>query len=171
MFPLPFAARPVRMAPRWLPVLLAAVLASACSKDAPKDYTRIDADLLTRYLADHHLAAARKQPSGLYLVPISIDTSAVRATPGRTVTVLYSGQLLDGTVFDASAQHGNVPFGFLLGRGEVIAGWDEGIALLHKGDRATLLLPSALGYGAQGYGSSIPPNAPLRFDVQVVDVY
>ena len=146
------------------------VLAPACSKDEPKDYTQIDAGLLTQYVADNHLTAAKKQPSGLVFVPISTDSSAVRATAGRTVKVLYSGQLLNGTVFDASAQHGNTPFSFVLGQGQVIAGWDVGIALMHKGDRATLLIPSGLGYGSDGYGSSIPPNSPLRFDVQLVDV-
>lgn len=172
MFKQPLAARPTPAVPprRLLLALVAATaLASACSKDErQEDYTRIDADLLSKYVADNHFTAAKKQPSGLYYVPVSTDSSAVRATAGRTVKVSYSGQLLNGSVFDASPA--NQPFSFVLGRGDVIAGWDEGIALMHKGDRATLLIPSALGYGSRGAGGSIPPNAALRFDVQLVDV-
>lgn len=83
--------------------------------------------------------------------------------------MLYTGKLLDGTVFDASSRNGNTPYRFVLGARKVIAGWDEGIALLRKGEKGILLIPSALGYGPQG-NQSIPPNAVLYFDVELVDV-
>ena len=86
------------------------------------------------------------------------------------MSVLYTGKLLDGKVFDASSRNGNRPFTFPLGQGKVIQGWDEGIALLRKGEKGILLIPSALGYGARGAGSDIPPNAVRYFDVELVDV-
>jgi FKBP-type peptidyl-prolyl cis-trans isomerase len=134
------------------------------------DYTKADEALIRKYLADNKLSTAQRQPSGLYYVPTKAAPTGTPAAAGKTVSVLYTGQLLDGTVFDASAKHGNEPFDFVLGEGKVIAGWDQGIALMHKGEKGVLLLPSALGYGADGAGSDIPPNAVLRFDVELLDV-
>ncbi len=70
---------------------------------------------------------------------VSSEPNAMQATAGKTVSVLYTGRLINGTVFDASSQHGNKPIEFVLGRGQVIQGWDEGIALMRKGEKATLL--------------------------------
>ncbi|MGI4870271.1 MAG: FKBP-type peptidyl-prolyl cis-trans isomerase [Janthinobacterium lividum] len=113
---------------------------------------------------------AQKQSSGLYYVPVTTNASGTPAVAGKTVSVLYTGTLLDGTVFDASSKNGNKPFDFVLGAGQVIKGWDQGIALMHKGEKAVLLIPSALGYGASGAGSAIPPNTVIKFDVEVTDV-
>jgi len=88
---------------------------------------------------------------------------------GDRVFVHYTGTLEDGTVFDTSANRG-VPFDFVLGRGEVIAGWDQGIAMMKEGGKATLIIPPNLGYGTAGAGSSIPPNATLTFEVELVSV-
>jgi peptidylprolyl isomerase len=88
---------------------------------------------------------------------------------GQVVMVHYTGYLLDGTVFDSSVNRGQ-PFGFPLGQGNVIAGWDEGIALLNQGSRARLIIPSDLGYGELGAGERIPPGATLVFDVELVDI-
>lgn len=93
----------------------------------------------------------------------------VKAEKGKTVSVHYKGQLEDGTVFDSSYKR-NQPIDFPLGMGNVIPGWDEGIALLHVGDKARLVIPSNLGYGARGAGGVIPPNATLIFDVELMDV-
>jgi FKBP-type peptidyl-prolyl cis-trans isomerase len=101
---------------------------------------------------------------------VAPNPTGTPAVPGKTVSVRYTGELLDGTVFDASAKHGNEPFDFVLGEGKVIPGWDEGIALMRKGEKGVLLLPSALGYGPEGAGSDIPPNAVLRFEVELLDV-
>ena len=80
----------------------------------------------------------------------------------------YRGTLFDGTQFDASYDR-NEPFTFELGVGQVIAGWDEGIALMKKGGKATLLIPSAIGYGERGAGDMIPPFTPLVFEVELID--
>lgn len=88
---------------------------------------------------------------------------------GDRVSVHYTGTLEDGTVFDTSANRG-VPFDFVLGRGEVIPGWDQGIALMREGGKATLIIPPNLAYGTAGAGSSIPPNATLTFEVELVSV-
>lgn len=91
------------------------------------------------------------------------------AEKGKTVSVHYKGQLSDGTVFDSSYKR-NEPINFPLGVGQVIKGWDEGIQLLKVGDKARLVIPSNLGYGPQGAGGVIPPNATLIFDVELMDV-
>lgn len=88
---------------------------------------------------------------------------------GDRVSVHYKGALLDGTVFDSSFQR-NQPIEFLLGEGQVIPGWDEGIQLLQVGDRARLVLPPELAYGSRGAGGVIPPNAVLVFDVSLEGV-
>jgi len=92
-----------------------------------------------------------------------------KAENGKTVSVHYSGSLPNGKVFDSSYTR-KKPIEFPLGRGNVIEGWDEGIALLQVGDKARFVIPSHLGYGAQGAGGVIPPNATLIFDVELMDV-
>ena len=87
---------------------------------------------------------------------------------GQKVTVHYTGTLEDGTKFDSSVDR-NQPFAFTLGVGQVIKGWDEGIALLNKGSKAVLKIPSDLGYGPRGAGGVIPPNATLYFEVELID--
>lgn len=92
-----------------------------------------------------------------------------KAEAGKTVSVHYKGQLLDGTVFDSSYKR-NQPIDFQLGQGMVIAGWDEGISLLNVGDKARFVIPPHLGYGSRGAGGVIPPDAVLIFDVELMDV-
>lgn len=91
------------------------------------------------------------------------------AEKGKMVSVHYKGQLADGTVFDSSYKR-NQPLDFQVGVGQVISGWDEGICLLNVGDKARFVIPSDLGYGAQGAGGVIPPNAVLVFDVELMNV-
>ena len=93
----------------------------------------------------------------------------VKAEKGKTVSVHYKGSLTDGSVFDSSYKR-NSPIDFPLGMGQVISGWDEGIALLNVGDKARFVIPPHLGYGAAGAGGVIPPNATLVFDVELMDV-
>jgi peptidylprolyl isomerase len=91
----------------------------------------------------------------------------IPATSGDKVFVHYTGKLMNDTVFDSSYPR-KEPFGFTLGSGQVIKGWDEGIALLHVGDQATFIIPPALGYGERAMGK-IPPNSTLKFDVELVN--
>ena len=102
-------------------------------------------------------------------------TGAV-ATSGSDVTVHYTGWLYDemapqqrGLKFDSSVDRGQ-PFTFLLGAGQVIRGWDDGVAGMKVGGKRTLLIPADLGYGSNGAGGVIPPGASLVFDVELLDV-
>jgi len=97
------------------------------------------------------------------------EGSGVKAEKGKTVSVHYKGQLADGTVFDSSYKR-NQPIDFALGKGQVIAGWDEGIQLLKVGDKARFVIPGDLAYGSAGAGGAIPPNATLIFDVELMAV-
>ena len=108
-----------------------------------------------------------KTATGLFY---KIETPGVGASPsqGQNVSVHYKGSLLDGTVFDSSYKR-NEPIDFPLGVGQVIKGWDEGIALLSKGAKATFIIPADLGYGSAGAGGVIPPDATLQFEVELVD--
>jgi peptidyl-prolyl cis-trans isomerase A (cyclophilin A) len=92
-----------------------------------------------------------------------------KAENGKTVSVHYQGALANGKVFDSSYTR-KKPIEFPLGKGYVIEGWDEGIALLQVGDKARFVIPSYLGYGSSGAGGVIPPNATLVFDVELMDV-
>lgn len=98
-----------------------------------------------------------------------IGTGAV-AEPGDSVTVNYVGSLTDGTVFDASANHGSAGFTFTLGAGQVIKGWDEGIVGMKVGGKRKLVIPPALAYGNQAVGNVIPANSTLVFEVDLLKV-
>ena len=121
------------------------------------------------YLKKNNLTA-QKTSGGTYYVITQPGTGAT-AQKGQTVSVLYKGSIMaTGAVFDASERHGNTPFDFPLGAGQVIQGWDQGIAMLNKGSKAILLIPSPLGYGTHGAGADIPANSILRFDVELVNI-
>ena len=95
--------------------------------------------------------------------------TGLEATNGKKVTVNYSGTLVNGTKFDSSYDRG-VPFSFNLGAGEVIKGWDRGVAGMKVGGKRKLTIPSSLGYGEAGAGGLIPPNATLIFEVELLKV-
>lgn len=119
-------------------------------------------------LVDDLKATMQATPSGLYY-KITETTEGKKANVGDNVSVHYAGKLVDGTEFDSSFKR-NEPIEIPIGVGQVIKGWDEGILLLKEGESATLLIPSELGYGANGPGGIIPPNAWLIFDVKLVKV-
>lgn len=132
--------------------------------------TALEESTLQKYITDNHLTAL-KTADGLYYVVTEQGTGAP-AVAGKQVTVNYTGSLLDGTTFDSNVdpkfKHVE-PFTFGLGQGQVIKGWDEGIALFNVGGKGKLIIPSGLGYGSQGQGP-IPANSILIFDIEVVDV-
>ncbi|MBU2330279.1 FKBP-type peptidyl-prolyl cis-trans isomerase [Patescibacteria group bacterium] len=107
-------------------------------------------------------------PTELTVADIVVGTGT-EAKKGDTVSVNYVGALPDGTVFDASANHGG-PFSFQLGGGQVIAGWDQGLVGMKVGGKRTLIIPPDMAYGARAVGDVIPANATLLFEVELVGV-
>lgn len=117
------------------------------------------------------------QPRGEFSqTDLVVGTGTVATTGGR-LTVNYTGWLYDpaaaeqkGRQFDSSLSPGRAPFQFTLGAGSVISGWDRGVVGMRVGGRRRLVIPPELGYGAQGSGSTIPPNASLVFDIELLNV-
>jgi FKBP-type peptidyl-prolyl cis-trans isomerase len=105
---------------------------------------------------------------GLKYTDEQVGTGAL-AQPGKTAIVHYTGWLMNGTKFDSSLDRGQ-PFSFPVGGGQVIKGWDEGVAGMRVGGKRVLIVPPELGYGARGAGGVIPPNATLKFEVQLLDL-
>jgi FKBP-type peptidyl-prolyl cis-trans isomerase len=106
---------------------------------------------------------------GLIIKDDTVGTGTIAAV-GDTVTVNYTGKLDDGTTFDSSLNPGRTPFSFTLGLAQVIKGWDDGVLGMKIGGTRELTIPPALGYGAQGAGSVIPPNATLHFTITLLSV-
>ena len=106
--------------------------------------------------------------SGLQIIDIEVGGGESPQT-GQTVVVHYTGWLADGTKFDSSVDRGD-PFSFTIGRGQVISGWDEGVATMKVGGKRRLIIPPELGYGATGYPPIIPANAQLTFDVELLEI-
>jgi FKBP-type peptidyl-prolyl cis-trans isomerase len=111
-----------------------------------------------------------KTASGLQYQEEVVGTGAT-ATAGHMVAVKYMGSLTNGKVFDSTDNHGGQPFTFNLGAGEVIKGWDEGVAGMKVGGKRKLIIPASLGYGSQDVGNGlIPPNSTLIFEVELVAI-
>jgi FKBP-type peptidyl-prolyl cis-trans isomerase len=106
--------------------------------------------------------------SGLRYTDVEVGTGA-EARSGQTAVVHYTGWLTDGTKFDSSKDRGQ-PFAFPLGGGRVIKGWDEGVQGMKIGGKRILNIPASLGYGASGAGGVIPPNAQLKFEVDLLEL-
>ncbi len=107
----------------------------------------------------------KRTPDGVYYT-IRKAAEGTTIMPGDTAQTFYTGKLLDGTTFDSNV--GKEPFPVIVGMGQVIRGWDSGLMALKKGEKATLLIPSPLGYGERGAGGAIPPNSVLIFDVEIL---
>lgn len=110
----------------------------------------------------------KKTSSGLQYEDL-VAGSGNTPSPGKQVTVHYTGWLTNGTKFDSSLDK-NQPFTFTIGRGEVVPGWDEGVMTMKLGGKRKLIIPPELGYGAAGAGGVIPPNATLVFEVILLDI-
>ena len=115
---------------------------------------------------------ATTTPSGLQIIDTKPGTGPSPKT-GQTCVMHYTGWLYEngakGKKFDSSVDRGQ-PFEFKIGQRQVIGGWDEGVASMKVGGKRTLIIPAALGYGAQGAGNAIPPNATLMFDVELLGI-
>ena len=107
--------------------------------------------------------------SGLKYQDVVVGKGAQPKT-GQTVVVNYTGQLTNGKVFDSSLAPGRTPLEFVLGRGRVIKGWDEGVASTHVGGKRKLVIPPELAYGARRIPGVIPPNSTLTFDVELLKI-
>ncbi len=118
------------------------------------------------YVADNNVTAEPTQ-TGLYYVETK-KGNGNKPAPGDKIKVHYTGKFVDGTVFDSSVDRGE-PFEFMLGARQVIPGWDEGLSYMSVGGKAQLIIPSAMGYGAQP-GGRIPPFTPLVFDVELLAI-
>ncbi len=106
--------------------------------------------------------------SGLQYKDLVLGTGA-EASAGATAVVHYTGWLLDGTKFDSSLDRGD-PLQFVIGRGQVIAGWDEGVGTMNVGGKRELIIPPNLAYGDRGAGGVIPPGATLKFEVELLEL-
>lgn len=125
-----------------------------------------EASILAKYIADNEITV-EPTASGLYFIS-TLEGEGEQAVAGNKVKVHYTGTLLDGTEFDSSV--GKDPFEFVLGQGQVIKGWDEGIAMLKVGGKATLIIPSGIAYGERQAGEIIKPFSPLKFDVELLEI-
>ena len=162
---------PRRRWPRAVPACLAAAAAwlSACDSTNPSSdpETGTPGEAVIFEIDEEAMANPGSTASGLQFIVIE-EGSGESPPAGSRVRVHYTGMLEDGTVFDSSYKR-NQPFEFELGIGQVIAGWDEGIALMKVGAKYRLIIPPELGYGERGAGGGlIPPNATLLFDVELL---
>ena len=160
-----------------LTLLVATLAVAACSRRAKPEAAAPPAPVLEtsgqpenlRYAPSLQvdLSQMTRTASGLYYRDILVGRGNV-ATGGQRVRVAYSGWLADGSLFDQSPA--GRPYAFILGRGQVIEGWDQGVSGMRVGGRRLLVIPPALAYGRQSPGAGIPPNATLVFDVRLMQV-
>ena len=176
----------------WLALILLLVVVAGCSEDAaptPPAATAVAtvaatptaiAEPTVTSVAEPTAAPTSDFPllppnppvqteSGLIYIDVVVGTGTV-AEAGKVVAVHYTGMLtIDNSVFDSSLERGQ-PFQFVLGVGQVIEGWDEGVAGMKVGGERHLIIPSELAYGERGFGDVIPPDSWLTFNVELLDV-
>ena len=156
-------------------LLTAVVLCGACAggDDAANDTGAQEANVVTENpefapALGVDLGSMTKSASGLYVQDTQAGTGEA-LTAGRTAVVQYTGWLPDGSKFDSSLDAGQ-PFEVVVGQGQVIQGWDEGLQGMKVGGKRKLVIPPALAYGERGAGGVIPPNATLVFEVELLAV-
>jgi FKBP-type peptidyl-prolyl cis-trans isomerase len=154
-------------------VLLAAVSAAGCGAKTESTTPSSQEPAQTEPAAPQQAAPAAPAPTAQDVTELKVEDLTVgkgaEAKNGDLVTVHYTGWLTDGTKFDSSVDKGQ-PYQFTLGAGKVIPGWDEGVAGMKVGGKRKLTIPPDMGYGAQGAGGVIPPNATLVFEVELLGI-
>ncbi|GGG07298.1 FKBP-type peptidyl-prolyl cis-trans isomerase [Pontibacter amylolyticus] len=141
-------------------------------QERAKEQIKVDDAKIQEYIKEKGLKNVQKTDAGVYYV-ITEQGKGPKAKAGDNVSVHYKLSFLDGKELESSYDNpmsGGQPFTFPLGQGQVIQGWDDGIAQLNKGSKAILLIPSPLAYGEQARGEQMPANSILRFDVELVDI-
>lgn len=150
-------------AERWDPIM--AFTQFETERTKREEEARIEAEAQMKKITE----GFERTESGLFYKILKEGSGGKKPGKGEMVSVHYEGSLLSGQVFDSSYSR-NQPISFQLGVGQVIPGWDEGISLLQEGEKARLVIPSDLAYGAGGAGGVIPPNATLLFEVELVQI-
>ncbi|AKD03056.1 FKBP-type peptidyl-prolyl cis-trans isomerase [Pontibacter korlensis] len=150
-------------------LLLFVTLSFAACKDDSVDQKVKDDKQIQQYFQANNIdpATVTKTSSGLYYQVLEEGTGD-KVFPGDRVKVHYVGTFLNGTKFDSSRDR-NEPFELTVGRSNVISGWHEALALMKDGEKARFFIPSHLGYGRTG-GGAIPPNSPLIFEIEVLEI-
>lgn len=140
------------------------IISMACGTKKVKENKMQEAEevQIENYIKKNAIKVDFKSNSGLRFILNQEAKEGMSLKQGQSVKVKYSGRLLNDKQFDAGS------FNFVLGVGQVITGFDEGIAKLKVGEKGTLIFPSSIGYGAAGAGSDIPPNSPLIFEIEVL---
>lgn len=141
-----------------LTIMLACGESDSSDSTTPNTTTEVNMDSNSTVTTD----------TGLQYTDLIVGTGAA-ASAGDTAVVHYTGWLLDGTKFDSSLDRGD-PLQFAIGRGQVIAGWDEGVGTMNVGGKRELIIPPNLAYGDQGAGGVIPPGATLKFEVELLEL-
>ncbi len=142
-------------------VLFLSILISSCSSEETLTPEQ-ENQKIEEYISSKKLTVTEKTTTGLRYILTKANPSGAKVANGQTVSVIYAGRLLSDKQFDA----GN--FSFVLGSGGAISGFDQGIAKMKVGEKATLIFPSSLGYGSRAQGSDIPAYSPLVFDIEVI---
>lgn len=140
--------------------MAASFLLFSCEKN---ELTGTEDEQIELYISKNNLKVTERSTSGLRYIVTMANASGSTITKGKSVNLNYTGRLLTNKKFDS----GN--FSFILGSGQAIKGFDEGISKMKVGEKATLIFPSSLGYGSRESGS-IPANSPLRFDIEVLSI-
>jgi FKBP-type peptidyl-prolyl cis-trans isomerase len=150
-----------------LPLVMSLVLVVAVGCAKKTESTAVENQTAAQAVS-HSIPQPGQSVTELKIEDLRVGSGA-EAVPGKTVTVHYTGWLVNGTKFDSSKDRGE-PFSFQLGAGQVIKGWDQGVAGMKVGGIRKLTIPPSLAYGASGAGGVIPPNATLVFEVELLGV-
>ena len=132
-----------------------------------EEYRVAEDSLINDYITKNNIKISPTE-DGIYFIK-TVSGKGKAIANGSTVSVHYTGKLLDGAVFDSSIEQGT-PFDVTVGQGQVIPGWEKALLLMRGGDKATVLIPSKLAYGSRGADYVIPPYTPLIFDMEILSV-